>query len=54
MRAKRLARGELCLRIKGRRLQPYHKPRVKRLPSRSRVLIPRPRMTQLRPRMTLL
>ena len=53
-RAKRLARGELNLRIKVRRLQPCQKSRVKRLPIRSNVLIPRPRITQLRPRMTFI
>jgi len=37
-RARRLARGVLSLRIRARRSKPCQKPRVKRLPSRQRML----------------
>jgi len=54
-RVRRLAREVLNsrIRVRGRRLKPYHKSRVKRLASRSRMLTPRPRMLLPKPRMLL-
>ena len=54
LKARRLARGGLNSRIRARvkRSKPCQKPKVKRLPSRSRMLTPRPRM--LLPRLRIL